>query len=233
LPYGDRFTYLYEYIPGDHPRPRAEFFRRLGTLLARLHSLPVGEGVPESAHRPEQILPGARQALLACDSFIGDPGELSLVEQQAVAPELVDIIDRFPSFDGLPTGIVHSDPYLVNLVETPGGELYLIDWEDGGVAYPLLDVGYVLAFMDTFTARDRRMWGVPGPEHGPSYRPDWGREFLNAYQTVRPLEDEEKRLLPDAIRLSFIEYIPNGGTTELIVENYRRMKMVEEEAVNE
>jgi Ser/Thr protein kinase RdoA (MazF antagonist) len=226
LSYDDRFLYLYEHIPGEHPRPKAGFYKRLGRLLAHLHNLPPDARVPESDYRPERILAEVRQALLACDLFIGDPTDLTPAEKQAIVPELVDIIDRFPNFDRLPRGIIHSDPYLVNLVETPGGDLYLIDWEDGGVSYPLLDVGYVLAYMVTFTAQDRGLWGVPGPEAGPDYHPNFGKEFLDAYQAIRPLTGEELRLLPDAIRLSFIEYIPNWGTTELILDNYRRMKMV-------
>jgi hypothetical protein len=227
----------------------------LGGLLARLHSLPVGgevpaassgaEGrlaVPESGYRPEQNLPGLRDALRQVDSFIGEAGPLTPREQRAIVPELLELIERFPSFDRLPRGIIHSDPYFVNLIETPAAssgveappavpanDLYLIDWEDGGVSYPLLDVGYVLAHLVTFTPRDRAVWGVPGPESGPNWRPDWGREFLDAYQAVRPLTAEEQRLLPDAIRLNFMEYIPNWGTSELILDNYLRMKMVEEE----
>src|SRR5512147_2539185 len=44
LPYGDRFVYLYEYIAGGHPFPREDFYRRLGSLLARLHALPAPDG---------------------------------------------------------------------------------------------------------------------------------------------------------------------------------------------
>jgi thiamine kinase-like enzyme len=147
--------------------------------------------------------------------------------RQAIFPELLEIIDQFPSFDRLPQAIIHTDPWLTNLIETPTGDLYLIDWEDGGVSYPLLDVGYVLSYMVTFTTRDRAMWGITGPSSGPDWHPDWGREFLAAYRTIRPLNAEEQRLLPDAIRMSFLEYIPNWGSTELIVDNYCRMKLVE------
>jgi Ser/Thr protein kinase RdoA (MazF antagonist) len=227
LPFGQRFLYLYEYIPGSHPRASENFYRDLGVLLGRLHSIdPAGE-VPVSQLTPEDWLVEIRAEILASDSFVGDPGGLSADEQKAIAPRLLEVIDRFPSFDGLPRGILHSDACFTNLIETPSGELYLIDWEDAGTAYPLVDLGLVLSYLVTFTARDQLDWGLPAPQDNLIYRPDWGRAFLEAYQSVRPLSAAERRLLPDAIRLAFIAYIPNWGTTQLILDNYRRMRMVE------
>jgi Ser/Thr protein kinase RdoA (MazF antagonist) len=227
LPYGDRFVYLYEYIEGAHPTPREDFYHRLGALLGRLHAIPPAVEIPLSEYKPEQILAETRAALRQVKAFIGDPGDLSFEQQQAIVPELldmiVDMIDRFPSFAALPRGIIHTDPYFVNLIETPGGALYLIDWEDGGISYPLLDVGYVLAHLCSFTARDRKVWGVPGPVEGLVSRPDWARAFLEAYEGARPLTQAERSLLPDAVRLSFLAYMVNWEGGELILDNYRRM----------
>jgi Ser/Thr protein kinase RdoA (MazF antagonist) len=218
LPYGDRFAYLYEYLPGEHPSLQHSFYIRLGSLLARLHALPwEGSGVPESGYRPPEMLQSLRESL----QVVAPP------EQRALLPELLERIECFPDFSGLPRGIIHSDPYLVNLIEAPGGELWLIDWEDGGISYPLLDVGYVLAHLCTFSARDRTRLGLPGPAEGVLWRPDWSEAFLQSYQAVRPLTPAEQALLPDAIRLSFLVYLPMWGTQELVMDNYLRMKMLE------
>jgi Ser/Thr protein kinase RdoA (MazF antagonist) len=217
LPYGDSFVSLYTYLEGFHPSPSDDFYDRLGHLLAALHSIPLSPTVPVSAYRPSAVLPGVRESML----HVSDP------HQQVVVPELLALIDSFPDFKDLPEGIIHSDPYLVNIIEMPGGDLALIDWDDGGAAYPLLDVGYVLAHLCTFTARDRKLWNVPGPGSGLLWREDWARRFLAAYETIRPLSPAERRLLPDAIRLSFLIYIPWWGSSELIMDNYHRMKMLE------
>ncbi len=217
LVYGDRFLYLYEYIEGHQPRPGMDFYRRLGHLLAQLHRIPVSAAVARSGYRPEEILPGVQRALV----------RVSCLDFRSVVDELLEMIGRFPSFAEVPEGIQHSDPYFVNLIEDPTGKLHLIDWDDGGVAYPLLDVAYVVAHMCTFTARDRQIWGVPGPEEGLAWRPDWAKAFLAAYQAVRPLTPSERRRLPDAIRLSFLIYIPAWDGSGLILDNYMRMKMVD------
>ncbi len=227
LPYGDRFVYIYMYIEGRHPLPREDFYRFLGSLLAKLHSIPTTAAIPGSGYVPGQILADARTLLLRVKSFVGDPGPLTPEEQRAIVPELLDMIDRFPSFDNLPRGIIHTDPYFVNLVETPGGALWLIDWEDAGTSYPLLDIGYVLAHLCSFTARDRAIWGVPGPAEGLVSRPDWARAFLSAYEAIRPLTAAESSLLPDAVRLSFLAYIVDWDSGKLILDNYRRMKLFE------
>lgn len=217
LAYGDRFLYVYELIEGSHPRPDDDFYRRLGYLLANLHSLPVTDAVPRSGYRPAEVLPGVWQALARVDR----------VDLRLEVKELLEMIEHFPSFADVPEGIQHSDPYFVNLIEDPQGKLYLVDWDDGGVAYPLLDVAYVLAHLCTFTARDRQTWGVAGPGEGLTWHPDWAEAFLAAYQAVRPLNLTERRRLPDAIRLSFLVYIPEWGGDGLILDNYRRMKMVD------
>lgn len=240
LPYEDRYLYVYEYIPGEHPRPSGAFYARLGTLLARLHSLPCGS-VPESAYHPPEILNCVRDYLMNVEFSPQLPEE-----QRAVLPHLYRLIDEMPSFEALPRGIIHTDPYYVNLIDMPSTdgpssdnpstdgpstdgpspELALIDWEDGGVSYPLLDVGYVLGPMSTFTARDRRLWDVPGPPDGLSWRPDWGEIFLAAYEALRPLTPAERALLPAAVRVSFLVYIPMWGDNQIILDNNLRMQMV-------
>lgn len=218
LPGEGRFLYLYDYIPGGPPQPADRFYRRLGQMLAQLHSLPWEGLAPISPYRPEVELPLVRERLAGLDDSA----------QAEVIADLLEIIDAFPSFADLPTGIIHTDPYFVNLLETPAGGLYLIDWDDAGASYPLLDVGYVLAHLCSFTARDRALWGVPGAPDGLLARPDWAQLFLDAYQSVRPLSAAEIRRLPDAVRISFLVYVVDWGTRRLIPENYQHMKLVEQ-----
>lgn len=219
LPYDDRFIYVYAYFPGEHPLPCDRFYTRLGELLARLHALPCAY-VPVSDYRPLAALTGVRDYLNRVERSARLPED-----QRAILPDLYRLIDSMPSFEGLPRGIIHTDPYYDNLIETLDHQLALIDWEDGGISFPLLDVGFVVGPMCTFTARDRLRWQVPGPEQGLSWRPDWGERFLAAYESIRPLSSAERELLPSAIRFSFLVYIPMWGADEIILDNYVRMQM--------
>jgi Ser/Thr protein kinase RdoA (MazF antagonist) len=216
LPYEDRFFYLYRFIAGRKPLPSAAMLADCGALLARLHSLPSEGAARISLHRPAYLLDEIQTWLRAAPKT---------PEQQAMASELLDICAAFPSFEALPGGLIHTDPYFVNLVETEHG-LCLIDWEDAGISYPLIDVGY-LGHLTTYLPHDRVNLGLPGDEPI-TWRPDWAQAFLDSYQAVRPLNREERALFPHAVRLNFLMYIWDWEQQRIYPENYQRMKLLEQ-----
>lgn len=216
VPAGECFVSVYRYLEGAPPQPGDALYEQLGALLARLHSLPTAGYDQASPYRPAAILSEARQFL----SGALEPGD------REAAADLRGIIERFPAFDGLPLGLIHTDPCFENMLALPGGGLALIDWDDSGISYPLLDVAYVVAYLCTFLPWDRERWHVPG-EGLVTWRPDWARIFLHSYNAVRPLSPAEKACFPAAVHLNFLVYIRDWETGRLIHENYRRMKIVE------
>lgn len=216
VPFGDRFVTIYKYLEGTHPLPDDAFFTELGRLLARLHSLPTAGFERPSAYRPAAILGVARDFL---------SGVSNSIHRSAVG-ELLQIIAHFPSFEDLPLGFIHTDPCYDNLLITSDGSLLLIDWDDSGITYPLLDVAYVVAFLCTFLPWDRELLKVPG-EGRVTWRPDWAHRFLQAYHDTRPLNASEKACFRAAIHLNFLVYIRDWETNSFIYDNYLRMKMVE------
>lgn len=216
LPFEDRYVSIYRYLEGTPPQPDEAFYTQLGHLMARLHRLPIEGFEHASPYRPEQILGEAFDFL----SSLRHP------LHQAAIDELLEIITHCPGFESLPTGLIHTDPWLENLLVDSGGNLALIDWDDGGVCYPLLDVVYVVSYMCTFLPWDRAQWNVPG-EGLITWRPDWARRFLQAYQEIRPLSKEETALFTAAVHVSFLAYIQDWETGSFIHENYQRMKIVE------
>lgn len=219
LPYEDCLVYLYRYIEGQEPRVDASLYPRLGALMAGLHSLPTGGRVPISAYRPPAILSQVRPFIESVLRQSDLPG------QRAAAADVLEMMERFPSFEGLPEGIIHTDPYFSNLLDGKDGRLYLIDWDDGGISYPLMDVGYILVHQTTFLPHDRVNLRMPGPLTGITYQPAWGEAFLHAYESIRPLTADERRLLPWAMRLAVIAYLPLWEEGILILDNYERMKL--------
>jgi hypothetical protein len=122
-------------------------------------------------------------------------------------------------------GIIHTDPYFVNMLEDGSGKLYLIDWEDGGISYPLLDVSYV-GHLSTFLPHDCQKWNL-APEGEITWRPVWAQAFLDGYQSVRRLASLEKELFGQAVWLNFLAYVWEWNEQRIIPENYRRMKVLE------
>ena len=217
LPFENRFLYLYTYLQGTPPRASTRFFQQAGSVLARLHSLPIDEAARTSLYRPAYMLDEIREFVSQAP---GTP------EQQDMAGEILVLVDEFPSFENLPEGLIHTDPYFSNFVEMASGALALIDWEDAGISYPLIDVGY-MGHLTTFLPNDRKNWKVDG-EGEIVWRPDWAQEFLNAYQQVRPLSSLEKEYFSAAVRLNFLIYLWDWNERRLIPENYRRMKLLEQ-----
>lgn len=217
LPLDDRFFYLYRFIEGKKPLPTAAMLSACGALLARLHSLPLDSSARSSLHRPPYLISEIQGYLQSAPDT---------PEQQSMAEELLAALADFPSFEGLPEGLIHTDPYFVNLLEGKHGGLYLIDWEDAGISYPLIDIGYV-GHLTTYLPHDRANLELSGDETI-TWRPDWAQAFLDGYQAVRPLSREEQALFPFAVRLNFLIYIWDWDQHRIIPENYRRMKLLEQ-----
>jgi|GEM_PF-4526969 len=216
LPLDERFFYLYHFIEGQPPRPSAATLAQTGALLARLHSLPVDQDARASLYRPPYLLDEIRGYMRSAP---GDP------EQQAMAQEISALLDAFPSFNDLPQGLIHTDPYFVNLIANAHG-LHLIDWEDAGLSYPLIDAGYV-GHLTTYLPHDRTALGLEGDE-AITWRPDWAQAFLDGYQAVRRFSRAERELFPWAVRLNFLVYIWEWDERRIIPENFRRMKLLEQ-----
>ena len=216
LPFENRFFYLYRYVEGKKPTPSAEMLAACGALLAALHILPVDDTARKSLHRPPYLLGDLKGWLLAAPET---------PEQQRMAQELLEMVADFPPFEGLPQGLIHTDPYFVNLLDGGDGRLHLIDWEDAGISYPLIDVGYV-GHLSTYLLHDRIHLGLGAGEGGITWKPDWAQAFLDGYQSVRPLTKLERELFPWAVRLNFLMYIWDWNERRIIPENYQRMKIL-------
>jgi Ser/Thr protein kinase RdoA (MazF antagonist) len=210
-----RLVYVYRFIEGTSPRPDESCLAALGVLLARLHMLSV-EGYPyASTFTPDAVLPFVREHLpeVVCEG------------QEADVAFLLREIEVFPSFDGLPRSIIHSDPYFSNIVQDDD-QLSFIDLDDAGVAPAIIDVGYVLAHCCTTHPGDRAKLDIAGD--GIMWHPEWAKSFLDAYQAVRALTADEKAHLADAARFAMLAYIADWESQksylEIGLERYRLLR---------
>ncbi|HEX4212336.1 MAG TPA: phosphotransferase [Candidatus Dormibacteraeota bacterium] len=133
--------------PGDRRREairRLGGYIRLGALLGRLHTMPaegafarpggcwhhLGDGRPD-----DEI--DAAQTILADAAGLVPAGQRGLYDE--VAGELAGL-DRC---HGLPEGLTHPDPVMVNAVATPD-RLVLVDWTGAGWGPRIWSLAFLL-----------------------------------------------------------------------------------------
>jgi len=93
---------------------------------------------------------------------------------------------------------VQGDAWPGNAVVTPDGRAALIDWENGGLGLPVVDLGNCLleSHLDP---------GLPaGQPAAWLIQPDPRRiaAVLDGYTRWRQLDDSERKILPDGIRFA-------------------------------
>jgi Ser/Thr protein kinase RdoA (MazF antagonist) len=177
-------------IDGVAPNNDPQTLHRVGALLGRLHALfqnspflsmlPLAERTIEDEMRmsledldraaallPDDLRP-LHQALYAACTSIGD-------------------------WSDLPQVLIHNDLHLENLLQTPDGELLVIDWDGAGRSPAILDVGFLLSSCH--------------PQHSP--RPDPARinALLDGYCRYHRLSRPELAAVFDAIRFRLLAFL--------------------------
>ncbi|MBN1873491.1 MAG: phosphotransferase [Anaerolineae bacterium] len=185
---GEFMLYLLHFIPGSAPRPTPQFFQAAGTLLGRLHQVPVHEqSTPSSFSLPTE-LPYIRTCMAQVEQW----PDLQLEGQ------LFETLKRLEAIAPGRQTFIHTDFLNGNLVMTPDGELYLIDMDDAGIGDPLLDLGFFIGNGIILESED-----------GINCNLEYLEDFLTAYKTIRPLLRDEIEVLPDYTYFGIILYLCN------------------------
>jgi len=191
----------------------------LGAALGRLHALPVpaASPVPEpepapgagaapdgdpaldagpvpglSSWHPAAAIPAALARLDAVAARL--PAEWRPLDEQFRAT-LLAVQAAAP---GLRYAVVHGDAWPGNAVVMPDGQAALIDWENGGLGLPVVDLGHCL--LECPLDPD-----LPaGQAAARPIQPDPERitAVLDGYTQWRQLDYSEREILPDGIRFA-------------------------------
>jgi Ser/Thr protein kinase RdoA (MazF antagonist) len=189
---GAWLTWATSDIPGRALPPGGRRSGLLGAALGRLHALGPAAGVGLASWHPAAAVPAALGRLDAVAPML--PGEWRPLHAQ-FRRTLLAVWDACA---GLPVAVVHGDAWPGNVVLTPSGEAVLIDWENGGLGLPVLDLGYCLleCHLDPGMPRDSpEAWHI---------EPDPGRiaAVLDGYARWRRLDDAERAALAEGIRFA-------------------------------
>jgi Ser/Thr protein kinase RdoA (MazF antagonist) len=189
---GAWLTWATSDIPGRALPPGGGRSGLLGAALGRLHALGPAAGVGLASWHPAAAVPAALGRLDAVAPML--PGEWRPLHAQ-FRQAVLAVRDACA---GLPAAVVHGDAWPGNMVLTPSGEAVLIDWENGGLGVPVLDLGYCLleCHLDPGLPRDSpEAWHI---------EPDPGRiaAVLDGYARWRRLDDAERAALAEGIRFA-------------------------------
>ncbi|HEU5228144.1 MAG TPA: phosphotransferase [Ktedonobacteraceae bacterium] len=137
------WTLMITYIEGAQANYALESLRMQGSIAARLHMLHVDDAAPTipsiqaSWKHPQEAVPECLRLLdLICDKV---PPELQTFYNQVSAT-----LERIQQAASLPITIIHGDCWPGNAVQTPDGNIVLIDWDGAGYGPPVLDIGGLL-----------------------------------------------------------------------------------------
>jgi len=167
---------LFEWVPGEpspaHDRPNLA--ADLGRTTARLHEHATAFRPPAGFVRPSW---GHRE-VFADGATLTDPlaGTRLDPADRAMLARVSEVVrERLPAPDPADWGLIHADLHRGNVVSTPDGRVAVIDFDDSGWGFYMLDVATVLSSILRTCLDDRAAYA------------GFAAEFLDAYRSVRPL----------------------------------------------
>lgn len=172
---------VFEHVEGEHPG--LSWRASAAAWMAKLHVLTAG-------YRPSASKSwGELSALHRANDLAGDFARLGY---QALLEDVARLEAQWSTRvreaeDGLPTGLIHGDPYPGNMLIQDDCLVALLDWDTSCIGRLVLDV-----------AETCIRWSPPALELNTPVID----EVVRAYETVRKLTPEERDALPVALRMS-------------------------------
>jgi len=171
---GRHYT-LFSWAPGRPGEGSLKRVRLVGETLARIHIASDGFASPYGRyHLDEANLLDRYLAKLRPDT-----SQAAVIEEHAT-----EIRRRIAAFDPGPTGwgVVHGDVQSLNFHFTDDDRITFLDFDLAGYGWRVYDVAY-------YVTRIREQHRQP---------------FLDGYESVRPLTDAERDMIPTIGRLAWI-----------------------------
>ena len=183
---------LFEELPGCEP-PEQElpvWFRRLGTLCARIHSHSLSWSPPAGFVRPVlewQALVGPR----ALWGKWSDAPGLNSSSAAILTRTLERLFERVEHYGMGPDrfGLIHGDLRLQNLL-VHGNDVHVIDFDDCGTSWFLYDLATATSLIEDLPST-----------------PELVDNWVSGYVTHRPLSREHIEMIPHFIMLRRLQVL--------------------------
>lgn len=199
----ERYAVLFHWIEGDMLTDAVDpaAFRQLGRITAQLHHHSRRWQKPQAFRR----IVWDHHTMVSPTGHWGDWRDVAGLapSQHAVVEETLAHVGReMAAFGQSPDryGLIHADLRLTNLL-IHKGETRVIDFDDCGMGWYLHDLAAAISFV----------------EHHPS-APQWVENWLNGYEQVAHVSDEELAMIPSLLiqrRIQLTAWVASHSETEM------------------
>jgi len=179
-PEGDRFAVLFTFANGEklHIIPKETHFQ-IGRLMAQIHKITCNHKLSRIDYSPEVILVDSLKKVTTFLSTDSEEFKFMLSAQKYLLNELGNA-----DISQIRQGIVHLDIWFDNINITNDNEVTIFDFDFCGNGWLCLDIAYYILQLhniEKYEAKD--------------YQPKVD-SFINGYETITQISDEERRLIP-------------------------------------
>ncbi|GAB3993857.1 hypothetical protein GCM10028807_30170 [Spirosoma daeguense] len=189
-PEGERFGVMFSFAEGEKLLTfPEELHYKIGQIMARFHQVTANLDIDRVTYMPEVLLVDPIEKL---KPFL--PADTS--EMQFMLSTQRYLLDQFAAIDysKTRTGVVHLDIWFDNLNIANDGTVTLFDFDFCGTGLLCMDIAYyILQIHSTET------------DVAEFYKKK--ESFLHGYESITPISDEEKRLLPMLAESIYFFYV--------------------------
>jgi Ser/Thr protein kinase RdoA (MazF antagonist) len=189
-PEGIRYAVLFSYGQGNKIRNLSrECCYQIGSLMARMHQVTFNQRIYRMDYTAHNVALVAYQQ--AKEYFSESLEEMQFIKASGEKLKTLFYQNTDPD---IRQGIVHLDIWYDNMSITEEGQITLFDFDNCGNGWLILDIGYFC--MQLFytqpdkSAYDKKLAG-----------------FLNGYQEVMPIPEQEINLIPFAGLAVWLYYL--------------------------
>jgi homoserine kinase type II len=202
------FGVLFPFIEGIPPGPSDTTCYEIGLALAKLHSLEL-TGKKEQVRQASEVGFGSKEVL----EYINSEN----AEQVFVDNFLEAFPDKLKGISTIvfPSGIIHGDLYYDNTLFQNDHIYAVLDFEQAGWADYIFDIG--ISISGTCLEKGRIIYPLIN-------------SFMKGYESIRTLNEDEKRYLNDAIIFGLysialwrIKRFTEGDLNPLMADSYKEL----------
>lgn len=187
---GMRYAVLFSFADGSKVRVMDnETCFNIGMLMAKMHNITINQSNSRIQYSAETLLdlPYKRAATFFSEAL----PEMQFLKQQAN-----EISNYFNNVDtnNLPAGIIHLDIWYDNMAIADDNKITVFDFDFCGNGWLIFDVAYFC----------KQLFHIEANESDYEAKV---KRFLDGYQSIRRLSNEELQLIPKAAVAVFIFYL--------------------------